>query len=140
MTTVHVTCSLLDTSTPAQVRGSKPHSMIRVGNSSARLLIEESERVSWAIGDRVVPRGGGLSVEFDAPSAVPGPFAPNGRDDDIGRTTILPVSSMCTSRRRARASRASRLARARWGEPLFRDFSLFLVTAPRTKHDGRCDV
>ena len=54
MTTVHVTCSLLDTSTPAQVSGSKPHSMIRVGNSSARLLIES---VSWAIGDCVVPRG-----------------------------------------------------------------------------------
>ena len=54
LTTVHVTCSLLDTSTPAQVSGSKPHSMIRVGNSSARLLIES---VSWAIGDCVVPRG-----------------------------------------------------------------------------------
>jgi hypothetical protein len=35
----------LDTSTPAQLRGSRPHSMIRVGNSSARLPDEEFARV-----------------------------------------------------------------------------------------------
>jgi hypothetical protein len=37
LTTVHVGCSLLDTSTPAELSGNKPHSVMRVANSSATL-------------------------------------------------------------------------------------------------------
>ena len=61
LTTVHVTCSLLDTDTRAgQGQQAALHDPRR--ELSTRLLIEESERVSWAYRRRAVPRGGGLSV------------------------------------------------------------------------------